>query len=223
MTSLPPIEQSSATPEAVDPTIISTEPASPVIFPLWRLLVPLALQALLILAVPAEALYIYLTGKTAIIQTQPVDPYDFMRGYSQTLSYEISNPEKISQLPGWQELNQNDGNGRLFVILEAPSTNNQDAKVAGMPKPWQPVAVRGELPRDLPPNRVAIKGKLVSNWEIEYGLETYYMPEDQRDKINQEIQQLQANQRSFVVEVKVSDKGDAMAVSLWVGENNYRF
>ncbi len=223
MTSLPPIEQPSPTPDAVAPGVISTEPGAPVIFPLWRLLVPLALQAMLILAVPAEALYIYLTGKTAILQTQPVDPYDFMRGYSQTLSYEISNPEKISQLPGWPELNQNDGSGRLFVILEAPATAAQDANGAGMPKPWQPVAVRRELPQNLPSNQVAIQGKLVSNWQIQYGLETYYMPEDQRDKINLEIQQLQANQRSFVVEVKVSNKGDAMAVSLWLGENNYRF
>ena len=223
MTSLPPIEQPSPTPDAVDPGVISPEPISPVIFPLWRLLVPLALQAMLILAVPAEALYIYLTGKIAILQTQPVDPYDFMRGYSQTLSYEISNPEKISKLPGWQELNQGDGSGRLFVILEAPATDQENANANGMPKAWQPVAVRRELPENLPPNRVAIKGRLVSNWEIQYGLETYYMPEDQRDQINQEIQQLQANQQSFVVEVKVSNQGDAMAVSLWVGSNNYRF
>lgn len=216
MTSLPPIEEPNPTSEPVPQ--ISTEPPSPVTVPLWRFLVPLVLQAVLILAVPGQAVWTYLTGKTVILQTQPVDPYDFMRGYSQTLSYKISNPDNLDNLPGWQEVQQNNGSDRLFVILQAPATDPG----GGIPKPWQPVAVAPTCPRNLPPNRVALKGKLIGNWQVQYGLETYYMPEDQRDKINQEIRLLQQH-RSFVVEVKISDNGNAVPITLWVGATNYRF
>ena len=59
---------------------------------------------------------------------------------------------------------------------------------------------------------------------IEYGLERYYMPENQRDQINSTITEAQRNnQQSFVVEVKVNAQGKAIPVSLWVRDRNYKF
>jgi uncharacterized membrane-anchored protein len=79
-------------------------------------------------------------------------------------------------------------------------------------------------PKDLSGDRVALKGELHQVGQIEYGLETYYMPEEQRIQINRDISQAQASQaRSFVVEVKVDDRGNALPVSMWVGDRNYRF
>ncbi|MEG4073240.1 GDYXXLXY domain-containing protein [Microcoleus sp. Pol14C2] len=204
--------------------------------PAWRLWVPLLLQIGLIAAVPATAVYTFLTGKTVVLQTAPVDPYDFLRGYYQVLSYDISASTNLQKLPGWKDLPtektpcppgivcaKNTNNVKpqtsFYVILEAPKT----ATNPGRPQAWKPVRVSLENPANLPANQIAIKGKY-NGWQMEYGLETYYMPEDEREKVNQEISEAQRKQRqSFLVEVKVDKTGHAVPVSLWVRDRNYRF
>ncbi|MBW4682089.1 MAG: GDYXXLXY domain-containing protein [Microcoleus vaginatus WJT46-NPBG5] len=211
----------------------------------WRLWVPLLLQTVLIGSVPAQAIYTHITGKTVILQTAPVDPYDLLRGYYQTLSYDISNQNTLKNLPGWKDLpgymttcptvkpptkntckpekNLNSPT-ELYVILEAPKS----PAASGRPQPWKPVRVSSDLPAKLPANQVALKGTY--NGRIEYGLEQYYMPEDQKDQINDDINQAQQSQpgqtrqaQPFVVQVKVNAQGYAVPVSLWVRERNYRF
>ena len=50
------------------------------------------------------------------------------------------------------------------------------------------------------------------------------MPENKRKEINAQIREIQREEeRQFVVEVKVDSKGNAVPVSLWVGDRNYRF
>ncbi|MBE9190254.1 GDYXXLXY domain-containing protein [Gloeocapsopsis crepidinum LEGE 06123] len=196
--------------------------------PFWRLWLPLLFQTGIILAAPAQPFYTQLTGKTAILQTVPVDPYDPLRGYSQTLSYDISQINNLQRLPGWQELTQQQTSEssvndvpvgtNLYVILEAPTSNTTP------PPAWKPVRVSRDRPQNLAANQVAIKGKFTGN-SIAYGLETYYMPEAQRDEINQSISQAQRDQqqRSLVVEVKVDTQGRAVPISFWVNQRNYRF
>ena len=204
--------------------------------PAWRMWVPLLLQIGLIAAVPATAVYTFITGKTVVLQTAPVDPYDFLRGYYQVLSYDISDLTNLQKLPGWKDLPtekkpcppgivcpKNPHNVKpktsFYVILEAPKT----ATNPGRPQAWKPVRVSLENPGNLPANQIAIKGKY-NGWRMEYGLETYYMPEDEREKVNQEISEAQRKQRqSFLVEVKVDKTGRAVPVSLWVRDRNYRF
>jgi len=204
--------------------------------PAWRMWVPLLLQIGLIAAVPATAVYTFITGKTVVLQTVPVDPYDFLRGYYQVLSYDISDRTNLQKLPGWKDLPgettpcppgvacpQNTHNvyrkTSFYVILEAPKT----ATNPGRPQAWKPVRVSLENPGNLPANQIAIKGKY-NGFQMEYGLETYYMPEDEREKVNQEIREAQSSQRqSFLVEVKVDKTGHAVPVSLWVRDRNYRF
>lgn len=192
----------------------------------WRLWVPILFQLILIVAVPAQSIYTYFTGRTVILQTAPVDPYDWLRGYSQTLSYEISRRETLEKLPGGQEVFQTSQSIETFyLVLEAP----QPVQNSPRPQPWKPIKVSKSRPKNLPANQVALQGKNYG-WSIEYGLETYYMPEDQRDSINEDIrqaQQLQPGQnrqpQPFVVEIKVDEKGHAVPISLWVKEQNYRF
>ena len=194
--------------------------------PIWRLWVPLLLQTGLILASPAQPFYTQITGKTVILQTAPVDPYDPIRGYSQTLSYDISRVENLHRLLGWKELSKGSKQNNylpsgttFYVILEAPVANESQP-----PKPWKPVGVKSNRPTSLPANQIALKGKSTGN-SIEYGLETYYMPESRRDEINQDINQTQRGRQpqSFVVEVKVDTQGRAVPISLWVSKRNYRF
>lgn len=205
--------------------------------PGWRVWAPLLLQIALIVSVPAHAVYTHITGKTVILQTAPVDPYDFLRGYSQTLGYDISNPNNLNALPGWKDL-PNDSltcqsnktncskspkylkpGSSIYVILEAPKTVTN----SGRPKPWKPVRVSFNKSTNLPANQVAIKGKY-NGWRIEYGLETYYMPENRREEVNADITQTQSRQlQSFVVETKIDNEGNAVPISLWVRDRNYRF
>ncbi|MGL4884693.1 MAG: GDYXXLXY domain-containing protein [Waterburya sp.] len=194
------------------------------LIPQWRFLLPLSLQMLLILAVPAQAIYTHYTGKTIVLQTMPVDPYDLLRGYSQTLSYDISRTSDLAKLPGGEILNQSQSNlkngMKLYVILESPKTS-----AAKPPQAWQAVAVSLKRPSNLPDNRVALAG-IVKYGAIAYGLETYYLPEDKISDINQEISQLQPDSDSkkpFVVEVKVDAQGNSVASSLWIGKHNYRY
>ena len=196
--------------------MINSRPA--INLPWWRFLLPFALQLALILFVPARSAYTYNFGMDAVIQTVPVDPYDLLRGYSQTLRYDISSTSDLQQLPGGNDLSRGD---IFYVILAADSESETKP-----PVPWKAIKVTPDLPQDLPNNQVAIKGTVEKYRTISYGLETYYMPESQREKINQEIRDLQGDSdgnRAFVVEIKVDRWGNAVPVSLWVGDHNYRF
>jgi uncharacterized membrane-anchored protein len=195
--------------------------------PSGRVWLPLILQTALIISIPAQAIYTHLTGKTVILQTAPVDPYDVLRGYSQTLTYDISRRDTLQKLPGWKELTQGKRFQEavsLYLILEAPVSQPSSDR----PLAWKPIAVSRERPTTLTDRQVALKG-LLRYSSITYGLENYYFPEDQRQQFNHDIEQAQSNQpqqgkrQPFVVEVKVDAQGDAVLVSLWVRDRNYRF
>lgn len=211
--------QSSTTP------ILEKQSQLPQRLPGWRLWVPLVLQTGLILASPAQSFYTQVTGRTVILQTAPVDPYDPLRGYSQTLSYDISRIENLRSLPGGKELFKGSQHNYLpsgtefYVILAAPASTKSQP-----PLPWKPVGVRSNRPTSLPANQIALKGKSTGN-AIEYGLETYYMSESRANEINQDINETQRGRQpgSFVVEVKVDKQGRAVPISLWVSKRNYRF
>lgn len=198
--------------------------------PIWRFILPLTFQFALILSIPAQAIYTVITGKTVVLQTAPVDPFDFLRGYYQVLSYDISAKDNLQKLPGWNQF-ELETSGRfatenttnIYVILAAPKTTQS----SGIPKVWTPVGVSAKLPENLPDHQIAIQGQL-DGWRVKYGLETYYMPEDRREEINQDIQQVQGTLNSerqipFVVEVKVNSQGKTVPISLWVGDRNYKF
>ena len=176
----------------------------------------LALQTGLILAVPAQDAYTYATGRPVTLQTVPVDPYDPLRGYSQTLSYDISDAARLKQLPGGGSIAPASD---FYLVLEAPAASSASQP----PKPWKPVRVSLTRPNKLPANQVALQGKTDRSSSISYGLETYYMPEDQRGLINAEIGKIQQGQQAFVVDIKVDSSGNAVPISLWVKNQNYRF
>ena len=204
-------------PQQLIPSLPSFQPHQ---LPRWRFLLPLLFQLGLIAAVPAQAVYTHLNGRTVILQTLPVDPYDLLRGYSQTLRYNVSQVENLEQLPGWEQAAQSQENTEplkgthLYVILEAPDGESI--------QPWKAVAVSRERPSALPDNQIALQGKLNNGW-LEYGLEQYYFPEDEREEINGAITQAQAGTQPFLVEVKIDSLGKSVPVSLWVGDRHYQF
>lgn len=184
----------------------------------WRLWVPLALQTVLIGAIPLQSAYTFLQGKSVTLQTAPVDPYDLLRGYSQTLSYDISRVSRLKELPGSEAVFKSlaaTNKSTLYVVLQAPQ------QITIPPTPWQPVKVSDTASISLSKNQVLLKGKYEKR-EVRYNLETYYMPEAQREQINDQIRNVKS-QQAFVVDIKVDADGNSVPVSLWINRQNYEF
>lgn len=194
----------------------------------WRFWAAMLVQSALIVAVPFQSMRTYANGQSVTLQTAPVDPYDLIRGYSQTLSFEISDTENLRQLPGGREVFSRNGeyeftDTSLYVTLKAPTETAISSEDSGMPTAWRPIAISLERPQSLPQDQVALKGRY-DGWRVQYGLETYYMPEAQRNDINQHISDVQrSDDQAFVVNVKVDGRGNSVPVSLWVEGDRYQF
>jgi uncharacterized membrane-anchored protein len=186
------------------------------------------------MAVPAQAVYTHLTGQTVVLQVVPVDPYDLFRGYYVVLSYDISNTENLKALPGWKDIAETisqpgepvepgpslfEAGKGIYVTLQASENS-----AVQPPEPWKPIAVSSDRPTNLPSNQVALHGTL-RHGRIVYGLETYYIPEDERLAINDQINHLQwaSSTPDIVVETKVNAQGKAVPLSVWLSDRRYRF
>jgi uncharacterized membrane-anchored protein len=183
------------------------------------------LQSLLIGSISAQSIYALATGTTVVLKTMPVDPFDLLRGYYQTLSYDISSFNTLKQLPGWEGLKHQNGsanidrNQQVYITLAKTQVSKANTKQA-----WQPVAIDSQIPAKLSADKIAIRG--VSNGNsIIYGLETYYMPEDRKDGVNTDVNSARSSggKRNLLVEIKVDNRGIATPVGLWVGDKQYRF
>ena len=223
------------------PVPVSIPPASPPlptaaprrIYP-WGFWLPLALQTVAVLLTPIQASLLLARGESVVLQTAPVDPYDLFRGYYVTLSYNISDLNQLALLSGWSAIQSQQPNQDrpwhnpgvpFYIVLEAP------AEASTPPAPWTAVRIEGDRPTGLPSNQVALQGIYRGN-QVIYGLERYYIPEDQRVDINNRIQTLQRPldptapppPSSFVVQVKVGTQtGDAILEGLWLGETFLQF
>ena len=194
--------------------------------PFGRLAIPLFLQILLIGSISAQSIYALATGTTVVLKTMPVDPYDLLRGYYQTLSYDISSFNTLKNLSGWQDLKREKSSEYIpkhqqvyITLIKVSAANNANTRQA-----WQPIAIGTQIPTNLSSDKIAIRG--VSNGSnIIYGLETYYMPEERKDGVNEDIDSARSSggKRNLLVEIKVDNRGLATPVSLWVGTKQYRF
>jgi uncharacterized membrane-anchored protein len=217
----PPWETKTREPLAPSvPKTPPTPPRSPRLL-LWRLVVPLCIQTGLILAVPAGAVYTHLTGKTVRLQTAPVDPYSLFHGYSVTLSYDISSPERLKTLPGWSTLGPSvsseagrslPSGSHFYLVLVAPDSQADSPRSV-----WTPLRISGDRPTGLPSNQVALKGRVQNGSSVIYNLETYYIPEAQREAINQDLSPRPGEQgQPAIVEAKVDALGHAVPLSIWI-------
>jgi uncharacterized membrane-anchored protein len=209
--------------------LIATEQKANQPLPIWRLIAPLMAQIGLILAVPTQAMYTEVTGKSVILQTIPAYSNNFLQGSSLSLNYSISRNETLRRLPGWRDWVRRNSmrNGQinqgsiLYLILQEQQYFNRS-----VPTAWRPVRISSNRPMYLPNNQVALKGSYQDGL-INYGLENYFISEEQRQQINNDLLQTQQNRdgrRSpIVVKVKVDSQGNAVPTSMWIGDHNYRF
>lgn len=186
----------------------------------WRFWLPLALQLALILPMPLRNTYTAIAGETVILTTEPVDPYNLLQGYYQTLRYQtISSREAVIELEGGEFLPEYYRDRRPFYIVLAQ--DRVEGASAG-PADWQPVRVSPEPPT-VQANELFLKAYPEEN-SIRYNLERYYMPEARRDELNATIADLRRQSPQAVqVEVKIDRFGQAVPVALLMGGDRFEF
>jgi uncharacterized membrane-anchored protein len=172
----------------------------------------LGLQLLLIATVPAQALYTLNTGTTVYLKTVPVDPVDLLRGYYQTLSYEISNRDTLEKLLGVPVTKEFKSGDEIFVTLELPKNNVREAA--------KPIAVAKVRPNPKP-NEVILRG-VYNGWQIKYNLEEFYMPEERQVEVNKDISGGQQS-KNLIMETKIGADGRGLPVAIWIGDKSHRF
>jgi uncharacterized membrane-anchored protein len=165
--------------------------------------VAVAAQLFIIAAVPAQKIYTRVTGKTIFLKTAPVDPYSVMSGYYVTLGYDISNPKLSTEWHKWSQ----EEPVPVWVILKADSNGI-----------WNAVSIHDKQP-SVPDDCAVIKGR-ASSWRIEYGIESYFIPEDARDKVAQDLRK---NYRDAKAEVKVDSYGNAAIIKLIIQDRVYEY
>jgi uncharacterized membrane-anchored protein len=201
--------------------------------PFWRFLVPLLIQTGIIFAVPVQGSFTNVIGRRTILQTASVNSTNLLRDNSLRVDYDISRANNLRRLPGWRQLvRQYPGRNRrsapladgtrFYVILQQPQFSN-----SSIPTAWRPIRIATRRPNSVPQNQVALEGQYRDGF-ITYGLETYYIRDNQLQQINRDIAQLQRNRRGrqsrqpIFVELKVDEQGNTVPVSLWVRDRNYR-
>ena len=189
-------------------TLLETRQSNPKIrIPVWRILIPLVAQVLIIATIPAQKAATLATGTTVYLQTAPVDPYDLLRGRYVTLDYEIGDRMTLQDLPGSEAVDEPE-----FYIQLAPPTAALDPTA-----PWQPVSVSVDYPADLPADHVVIRAQ-GGSWRFDLGLGQYFIPDEVGDALEVDMNQYREETR---VEAKIDDRGNAALVRLWVQDRPY--
>jgi len=209
--------------------------------PRWRFLLPLALQLALILPIPLRNTYTAIAGETLILKTEPVDPYNLLQGYYQVLRYEtISDQQEVAKLEGGEFLKDYYSTDPFYLVFaQVPVQGNaqdtaqsdfQDTAQSELQTPvsssgptdWQPVRISQERP-DAAANELFIKA-YAEGGSVYYNLERYYMPESQRNELNQTISDLRrADPQAVRMEVKVDRFGGAVPVALLMDGRRFEF
>ena len=160
-------------------------------------------QTLILIAVPAKKVSARRTGRLITIKTAPVDPYDFLSGYHVRLSYEISRPKGLSKLR-----EEYGDNFTVYVVLKE-----------GDDGIWQDESVYKDKPKNLSTDRVMIRGECNYS-RVNYGIESYFIPEKHRREIEQDLRQ---NQRRAKVQIKVDKHGNAALIRMLVDDKVYEY
>jgi len=164
-------------------------------------IIAVAIQAMIIAAVPGKQIYTRLTGKVIMIKTAPVDPYDFLSGYHVALNYEISRPK------GFDGPEVRSGSTVYVILGEDPN---------GV---WSAQSAYSSWPKDVPAGCIVIKGTCDRS-RVNYGIEKYFIPEKSRNSIEKDLRQ---NARIAKAQIKIDNYGNAALVKLIVADRAYEY
>ncbi|HEY0865893.1 MAG TPA: GDYXXLXY domain-containing protein [Fimbriimonas sp.] len=174
-----------------------------------------AFQAAIVAYIPLQASRIRTTGEEVLLPLMPNDPYDLLAGYSMTLRYEASDLDRFRQT-GFRRGDE------LFVRLRKAPDGLYDAVSAS---PAMPI---------LESDEVVLKGRVDRFRNAEFGIETFYFPEDVREEINDEAvralgsptdteaERTRARKQAYA-EVRVDDRGRASLTGIFLNGKAYRY
>jgi uncharacterized membrane-anchored protein len=159
-----------------------------------------AAQVLILAAMPLSKAYTRATGRTVVLKVAPVDPYTILSGYYVRLGYEVNSPAGLAE-------NRDLTEGRtVYTVIEQQPDGI-----------WRAVRMSAVPPASLPPNQVFLRGRQTYS-RVEYGIEEFYIPEDKRGVIENDLRENASQAR---VEVKVDSRGNAALVRLLIGNRVY--
>jgi len=170
----------------------------------WFIIAVMA-QALILAAVPGRKIYTRQTGTAILLKVAPYDPYSIMSGYYARLNYEISRPPVLEQ---WQEQHHGRQLKSVWMVLKK-----------GDDGIWHADSIHDSWPKSVPDNCIVIKGK-EKGGRIEYGIESYFIPEDARGTVERDLRQHHDQARA---EVKVDSFGNAALIRLLIEDRVYEY
>jgi uncharacterized membrane-anchored protein len=157
-------------------------------------LAAVAAQVGIVALTPAGKFHTRMTGRMVILKVEPTDSYNALRGYSLALQYEIGKVVPVVPEP------------EIWAIVER-----------GTGGVWHRVSIENARPRDLPGNRVAIRGRHEEGRFL-YGIEEFHVPEARRGEIERDLEEHPGEARA---RVRVDAAGNAAIVALLVGDRVY--
>lgn len=159
-----------------------------------------ALQVLFLVAEAVTSQMALERGRIVVLKTVPVDPRSMFMGNYMALSYEISTVHLES------------------VSLEVTDTSRlrEGATVYVGLDPGKPYARLRALRVDRPPRDTGIpflRGRIADRYDstihVVYGLERYYIPEEEQEFVN-ELQWREARRPEIAVEVAIKQNGEGL-------------
>ena len=158
------------------------------------------IQTAIVAMVPGRKIYTLSTGKLITIRTMPVDPYDFLSGYHVILNYEISRQAETS-------FDNSETGQAVYLVL----TEGADGV-------WERHSSHRDWPNTIPEGAVVLKG-IKQDWRgVRFGIETFFIPEKGRDRIERDLRQ---NAGKALADIKVDRFGRAALVRLRIEDRIY--
>lgn len=151
------------------------------------------LQVAVLLVFVAAKEYTLRDGEEIVLATVPVDPRDLFRGDYMVLRYEVSELSAVAGrfAPG----------DTVYVRLVESGGVWRQGGATKDPPPAEATFLRGRVVRELQP------GAVVPKVEVEYGIESYFVPEG----VGRKIEQQRGRMR---VKVAVDRSGSAIVKEL---------
>lgn len=167
-------------------------------------IVAVVIQVLILVAVPARKVFTRATGKTVVLKVEPVDPYSILSGYYAALRFDIS---RVDAFPNARGMSRGVSEGAWFYAVVEKGDDGT----------WKPISLEHELPANLPENRAALLGR-IDYGVIRYGIEEFYIPEAQRDRVADDLSR---NIDKARAEIRVDRSGHTALVRLRIEDRIY--
>lgn len=164
----------------------------------------LAVQILVVAAVPAPQLVARAVGEEVTLRTSPVDPYDPLAGYYVTLAYEVARGDQHEAARTRLEDADLDGDARVWVVV-APDE-----------PAWR--LVRYSLEPEARGEEIALPARWTKSGLRLDGARRFYVPEAKRREV---AEALEAVDQRALVELRVGPDGTLAPVRLRAGDATF--